>query len=560
MTESELLYELSTLRGNAARIWHLTVAIAALAVSGGLFLIPAEGVQWPAGAILVLAVPALIGAAVLHGASTKAASWVTALWAVAAAIAAASTGGLSSPLLSLVLVPLILSWLISGSSRLALGAVYSLLAVLAVAFAGQVNLVGPMAPASWVMGLGPLSLSIVASSLITAVFVSQRYFQQKSELAESETSWLERLLHTSPDMVLTLARDGRVTGIFGAALPGLDQADLRINGLAACAEVSDRERITSLVTDPVPEVTQTVRFAPFGMPASCYEGRVRRFDDLGTVITVRDASIDHAREFGLEQARAEAETLASSRSRFLANMSHELRTPLNAIMGFSDVMRNSLFGPLSKRYAEYAELIHESGSHLLEMIGEVLDVSKIEAERYELDRETFDAREAVSSALRMMRLEAEKADIKMRGLLPTEDLEVSADRRALRQIVLNLVSNALKFTGTGGSVTVELNAYDGMMELAVVDTGVGVAPEDLERLGKPYQQAGDAGRRAQGTGLGLSLVSSLAKLHGGHMTIDSVLGEGTTVTVRIPVLVHPELYPVVDGTWGGNVVAFTPQR
>jgi signal transduction histidine kinase len=241
-----------------------------------------------------------------------------------------------------------------------------------------------------------------------------------------------------------------------------------------------------------------------------------------------------------EAARADAEADARGKMRFLANVSHELRTPLNAIMGFSDIMRSRLFGELQPRYAEYAELIHESGGHLLDLINDVLDVSKIDADRYQLAREAFDAREAVTAALRILRQQADDAGVQLRGVLPPEPVEVDADRRALKQMVLNLAGNALKFTPRSGSISVGLAEAAGALELVVADTGVGIAPEDLQRLGRPYEQAGDASDRARGTGLGLSLVKAFARLHGGEMLLESRLGEGTAVTVRLPVLLAPE--------------------
>jgi signal transduction histidine kinase len=251
-----------------------------------------------------------------------------------------------------------------------------------------------------------------------------------------------------------------------------------------------------------------------------------------------EAKLDEARA-----AQAAAEADAKAKMRFLANMSHELRTPLNAIMGFSDIMRTRLFGELPPRYGDYPELIHESGRHLLDLINDVLDMSKIEADRYELALEEFDAREAISAALRILQIQAHESRIQLRGVLPASELDVNADRRAIKQIVLNLVANALKFTPAPGSVTVTLQAAEGLMELVVADTGVGIAPEDLARLGRPFEQAGDAASRTGGTGLGLSLVKAFARLHGGDMTIESRLGEGTAVTVRLPVLVTPVQAP-----------------
>ena len=238
-------------------------------------------------------------------------------------------------------------------------------------------------------------------------------------------------------------------------------------------------------------------------------------------------------EIGREKAEADAD----ARARFLANMSHELRTPLNAIMGFSDIMRAKMFGDLAPKYAEYAGLIHESGGHLLDLINDVLDMSKLEAKRYELSHEVLDAREALNAALRIMRLQADDAGVKLRAVLPPDPLMVDADRRALKQIVLNLLSNAVKFTPRAGTVILTAKAVGGALELVVADTGMGIADADLKRIGQPYEQAGEASDRARGTGLGLSLVDALAQLHGGAMTIESRLGEGTAVTVRLPVLV-----------------------
>ena len=218
-------------------------------------------------------------------------------------------------------------------------------------------------------------------------------------------------------------------------------------------------------------------------------------------------------------------------------MSHELRTPLNAVIGFSDIMRQQLFGPIPPRYAEYAEAIHKAGGHLLELINDVLDVSRIEADRYDLNIERFDVRETVSAALALVRVQADDKGVDLAAVLPPEALTIAADRRAVKQILLNLLSNAVKFTPSGGAVTVTAEALGESLELNVADTGVGVSPEDLVRLGRPFEQAGGAEQRAQGTGLGLSLVRALAELHQGTMAIDSTPGEGTAVTVRLPVVV-----------------------
>jgi cell cycle sensor histidine kinase DivJ len=239
-------------------------------------------------------------------------------------------------------------------------------------------------------------------------------------------------------------------------------------------------------------------------------------------------------------------------------MSHELRTPLNAVMGFADIMRNRLFGPLPDRYAEYSQLIHESGAHLLDLINDVLDLSKIEADQYRLEPERFDAREAVEAVLKLMRVQAGEAGVALIADLPARALDVEADKRAVKQIALNLLGNAFKFTGSGGEVRLSLAAVGDMLELVVADTGIGIAPEDLERLGRPYEQAGDADTRALGTGLGLSLVRAFAALHEGTMSLESTLGEGTAVTVRLPVLApEAELFTELGET--AQVIPFAPR-
>ena len=295
---------------------------------------------------------------------------------------------------------------------------------------------------------------------------------------------------------------------------------------------------------------------------------MRRLSPMRLVAALRDATSDHFRLVDLEQTAADAEALNIGKSRFLANMSHELRTPLNAIMGFSDVMRQRIFGDLPHRYAEYAELIHDAGSHL---VG-----SDQRRARHVQDRgvalsscRSSGWMRAIRSRRpsRLMRLQADEAGVQLRGLLSGEPLFLDADRRALKQITLNLVSNALKFTPKGGLVTVSLDSLAGAMELSVTDTGLGIAAEDLERLGQPFVQAGDSVQQGRGTGLGLSLVRAFAELHGGQMVIESRLGEGTAVTVRLPITAAKDEGPtasetgsVLGETTAARAPALTPQR
>lgn len=238
----------------------------------------------------------------------------------------------------------------------------------------------------------------------------------------------------------------------------------------------------------------------------------------------------------LVQQRDAALAETHAKSEFLASVSHEIRTPLNAIIGFSDAMRSRLFGPVPAKYAEYAELIHESGRHLLELIGDVLDLSKIEADSYALSRENFDATDVVELCTRMLSQRAEQAGVQIE-LDMAAPIPVNADRKALRQILLNLLSNAIKFTPKGGVIVVMAKTQGDDLMLAVGDSGPGIAPAELDRLGQRYMQASTADQSDErGSGLGLSLVKALTAMHGGEMTLESTLGEGTTVSVRMPVI------------------------
>jgi two-component system cell cycle sensor histidine kinase PleC len=234
-----------------------------------------------------------------------------------------------------------------------------------------------------------------------------------------------------------------------------------------------------------------------------------------------------------EKERAEAANRA--KSEFLANMSHELRTPLNAILGFSEILQNQMFGPIgSDKYREYSRDIHESGKHLLNVISDILDMSKIEAGHMRISCETIDLAPLIEETMRLTMLQAEKKHIEVQETCPAHLLTV-ADRRAMKQILLNLLSNAMKFTNEGGRVMVRARRVDGAVTLTIADSGIGIPKSALQKIGQPFEQVQSQYAKSKGgSGLGLAISRSLAHLHGGAMRIHSIEGKGTIISVRIP--------------------------
>ncbi len=265
-----------------------------------------------------------------------------------------------------------------------------------------------------------------------------------------------------------------------------------------------------------------------------------RADD-GSLAAVRAQMLDIAGEMAIRDAvtRKEEEATAAHeiKSRFLAAVSHEMRTPLNAILGFSDILIGEYFGKLENdRQREYVQLIRQSGAHLLSVVNTMLDMSKIEAGRYELMLEDVDLAASLTECERMLSLQAQTKGLKLTSRLPKGLGGITADGRALRQIVINLLGNAIKFTDAGGAVTIDAVRSGNEVTVSVSDTGIGIAPEKMALIGRPFTQVqNDLNRNYEGSGLGLSLVKGLTALHGGTFRIESRPGEGTVVMVSLPV-------------------------
>lgn len=243
-------------------------------------------------------------------------------------------------------------------------------------------------------------------------------------------------------------------------------------------------------------------------------------------------------EINLREAKESVERAYAAKSQFLANMSHELRTPLNAIIGFSDLMEKQILGPLGQeKYTEYVGGIKQSGEHLLDLISDILNMSRIEAGKYELDIETLNIGKLIDIAVQMMSSRARESQIDLIQLSDDDNLEILADRRAVKQIILNLLSNAIKFTKSGGKVKIESlsEGREGYILIRVIDNGIGIPANKLGSVTRPFEQVSSQySREHEGSGLGLAITKELVELHGGSIHIDSIYGEGTTVSVRLP--------------------------
>jgi signal transduction histidine kinase/putative methionine-R-sulfoxide reductase with GAF domain len=257
---------------------------------------------------------------------------------------------------------------------------------------------------------------------------------------------------------------------------------------------------------------------------------------LETFATQSVLAIQNARLFHeIADKSRQLEAASQHKSEFLANMSHELRTPLNAIIGFSEVLAERMFGDVNDKQAEYLHDILESGRHLLSLINDILDLSKIEAGRMELEEAQFDLPQAIENALTLVRERALHRGIALHHAIDERIAEIRADERKVKQVLLNLLSNAIKFTPEGGRIEVRAASTDGMVEVSVMDTGIGIATEDQAAVFEEFRQVGTADKKAEGTGLGLALSRKFIELHGGKIWVHSEVGRGSTFTFTLPV-------------------------
>jgi cell cycle sensor histidine kinase DivJ len=481
------------------------------------------------------------------------------------------TGGISSfAAIWLVAVPLEAA--LSASRRVVICAVaLSLGCALALMV---VEAFGWLPPSGIAANVRPMfeALGIAAATLYAAslAFGAETLARTSKTLRDNEEGRYRLLARNISDVIARHSRNGAISFVSPAAetLLGLAPARLLGHGLFDRVHVADRPAYLKALSDAARgHDSASVEFRlkrDYPSDFIWLEMRCRPIEaavgldadlDAEVVSVMRDVTERKAQEHALEAARLSAEQADASKTRFLATMSHELRTPLNAIIGFSEmIVREDEMMLDAKRRKEYATLINESGHHLLSVVNGILDISKMESGNFEIMPEPFAPRETLVSCCNLMVLKARENGIDLTTRAPGDLPQMVGDPRAFRQILLNLLSNAIKFTERGGAVTVTAAVDGPRLLVRVIDTGVGIGADDLKRLGEPFFQAGKTyQRRHEGTGLGLSIVKSLAELHGGDMTIRSVVDEGTTVTVALPLIYSP-----ADATPPSNIATLAP--
>jgi cell cycle sensor histidine kinase DivJ len=404
-------------------------------------------------------------------------------------------------------------------------------------------------------GVGVVSAIFYAAGL---AFGAESLARTTVSLLYVEEDRYRLLARNMSDMISRHSRNGAVQFVSPAAetMLGAPVARLLGHGLFDRVHVADRPAYLTALSDAARGgEARSVEFrlrrdAARGQNSSAdfiwVEMRCRPLepasDEAEVVAVMRDVTDRKVQEHALELARIDAEQADASKTRFLATMSHELRTPLNAIIGFSEmIVQEDVLMIDAARRKEYAQLINDSGQHLLSVVNGILDMSKMESGNFEISPEPFAPRAALLNCCNLLALKARENGVDLVTRAP-EDLPVmTGDPRAFKQIALNLVANAIKFTERGGNVTVSAVVEGSRLMLRVADTGVGIAADDLKRIGDPFFQAGRTyQRKHEGTGLGLSIVKGLVGLHHGEISVQSKVGEGTTVTVALPLAFTPQ--------------------
>ena len=512
---------------------------------GGPFLVAAAVAQvaWPLwGTVGVLSLLcAVFGASwliallvVARGRADEAQWLALAGGAALAATLAALSSGMATPLAALLAAVVAEAWWVGRSRR-------------ATVVAGVVVAVAALVASNLVKGdvAGVVSAWLWATPALHGATLAARLLAGGTQARPADARGPSLPEASLDAVVVRLARSGEAETVSAQAsrILGVEPELLLGNGLFERIHVADRVAFLCAASRAREEGLASHCEARIRMPAG--EGRTiyHPFEiemvavEAGCVAAIiRDGREKAEQRECVARAMEEINAAEIAKGRFLAAVSHELRTPLNAIIGFSDMLlHREISGDLAPKQAEHVGLIRDAGNHLLSVVNAILDVSKIEAGSYRIVLEPFDLADAVELSCAMLEQQAQERGVTLATKLPHGLAQIQGDRRAVQQILINLLSNAVKFTPEGGKVNVSASEADGMVRIFVHDTGIGIADDDLLRLGQPFVQVqNDYTRQFQGTGLGLSLVKGLVKLHAGSMSMESAPGLGTTVTISLP--------------------------
>ncbi len=536
---------------------RLGLTAAVLIAAPVWLLLSAPPPFWQCAAFASLLAPLVAIFALSRGASLNSAEMISVAGLLGLAAALAAGGDAYAPLSFVVFLLAVVEAASASTMRVVLT-----VAIVSSAAAASLALVGapPAAQPPSQIALAGLLAALIAYAC--ALSWAMAHVNAVAMFGERrETLRHEALAQTIGDLVVRQDKDGSVVYASNESLPlfGLSPRDLMGRGLFERVHVADRPAFLSAVAEAIntgDTAICQVRLrrgalndvdAAVAEPSFAWielrthrlpqERRASDPNDRAAVVTiVRDVTLARQAVEDISAAREHAELANVWKDRFLANVSHELRTPLNAIIGFAEILTNEDIMPTEPaRRMEYAKIIHSSGHHLLEVVNSILDMSKIDAGSFDIVTEPFALPPLLDQCCDMVSLKAGEAKVELVRDYPKEMDEIVADKRACKQIIINLMSNAVKFTPAGGRVTLSARPEGNSFVLSVADTGIGIASADLKHIGDPFFQAHNSTTRAfEGTGLGLSLVRGLVGLHGGTISVESALEQGTTVKIRLP--------------------------
>lgn len=518
--------------------WLALVAAATLiAVFRGIAILPLLS-----GAA-ISALPAIVGLIFLRHdreAVSIAPPLLVICWTLLAVLGVALTGGASSPLTILFVLAPLVALNLEDTDMAAEAAIFGVVAYFAVLLMGRFQLLPSGADAYQALTVAIAFAGLVLAGLLVWVLVGGRYAGRgavpdaPAQEAAATAPAIPVLPKASGILLLDVSPEGRVRNLAGDAL-GLISAKQG----AVLAHLFEPDADLSALLPETGAARGEIKLADGRLAAFAAEA-----GPSGTHILVQDISASQRQSEEASVALAAAASQLQDRTAFFASLGHDLKTPLNAILGYADMMRAQIRGPLPEAYADYPGIIHESGQDLLLLVDDILDLAKANADRQRLEPEPVDLIASAQSIVRQLDNQAERAGVKLK-IKSDSEVWAEADARAVRQIWQNLVSNAIKYSNKGGTVTLDAYEAGGAAVLSVIDKGAGMSEDDLKRVTEPFSQGGNSRGRA-GTGLGLAVVRSFAELHGGQLTLLSQPGKGTRAEVTLPLADMTDVQPLED--------------